>query len=572
LSGGAVSVYTSGKTLTLTGNLFYGNTSVSGYPVVYDYGGIVSASYNVVDVPFGTGSAQCGWLQEIGDTLVTGLPISGKTFKLLLGSGATGVITTLPVGYPATDFYGASISNAAAAGAVQASTTGNGYYLELLANNSLAGTVEVSGTDGDGLVSGSFTITASPNPGYVLVHWLVNGVETTSAPISISGHTSVQAVFNRIVTVNIFTDGTGSETTPGTLRYALTNADDGDVSSFSGVTAGTTVVELESALPEVTKSITLAGNGITLTRDASWTTSPIYAGLVHINCSTAEVKISGVHFKDGWATYYGGAICTTGTLTLESCIFSGNQNTYGGYGGAIYSENTLTIRSCTFYGNSSSLRGGAVYFVASGKTLTLTGNLFYGNTAPNYPVVYNYDGTVNASYNVVDVAYGASWTQCGWTQGTWDMPLTTLPISPITFRLLSGSEASGTITTLPSDYPTTDFYGQPINANAAAGAVQGSTTGYYLDLSVNNSLAGTVGVLPLPNEDGLVSGSFTITATPNPGYTFGYWLVNGVPSASVPTSISGHTSVQAVFNRTVTVNTFTDGLGVQLHRAPCATP
>ena len=56
-----------------------------------------------------------------------------------------------------------------------------------------------------------------------------------------------------------------------TLRYALTNAQDGDIIRFSGVTAGTSVIEVTSALPQITKSITIEGNGVTLTRADSWT-------------------------------------------------------------------------------------------------------------------------------------------------------------------------------------------------------------------------------------------------------------------------------------------------------------
>jgi hypothetical protein len=570
--GGAVYFSASGKTLTLTGNLFYGNTAGANYPVVQALGTTVNASYNVVDVALGTGQTQAGWTAGTGDETISDLPISPLSFRLLNGSGAGGKLpsnlSVLP-DYPTKDFYGNSINDLGAAGAVQESTTSGYYYLDLSVNDSERGTVTVSPSSPDdtanGLYSGSTTINimATPASGYGFSYWLVNGVENYTTPfaLTLTDHTRVQAVFNPVVTVDVFTDESNSATTPGTLRYALTNAKNGDVIILSGVTAGTTKIKLKSALPRITKSLTIEGKGVTLTRDASWTAISNISQLLNIDNSTAEVQIRGVHFKDGLATV-GGAIYTTGLLTLESCIFSGNKGTSGsgGSGGAISSSNDLTIRGCTFYGNTAGFMGGAVYFSASGKTLTLTGNLFYGNTAA-HPVVYNGGGTVSASYNVVDVGFGTGNTQAGWNAGTGDETISALPISPLSFKLLYGSEAAAKLpATLPADYPDTDFCGEPINGLGAAGAVVNTVnnSGYYLDLSVNNSLGGTIEVIPAPDEDGLCpAGSVSITANPNSGYSLVYWLVDGVKTGAVPASLTDHIRVQAVFNRAVTVSNFT---------------
>jgi hypothetical protein len=280
-------------------------------------------------------------------------------------------------------------------------------------------------------------------------------------------------VFNRAVTVTNFS---GSSTTSGTLRYALTNAQDGDVITFSVVTPGTTEIPLTGALPEITKSITLKGNGITLTRAATWTDNT--SQLLRITNTTAEVKISRVHFKDGLAAGNGAAIRNSGILTLESCIFSGNSTiSIAAYGGAVYSTNTLTVRGCTFYDNTSPYSGGAVYFSTSGKTLTLEGNLFYGNIAPYYPVVHVSSGTVNASYNVVDVALGTLSTQAGWTAGTGDTTFTALsivsdPFDTTTFVPVAGLQSPGVLPSpKPTGFPDTDFYGTTRTFPGAPGAV-----------------------------------------------------------------------------------------------------
>jgi predicted outer membrane repeat protein len=329
--------------------------------------------------------------------------------------------------------------------------------------------------DADGLVpAGSLSITASPNSGYSLGYWLVNGVKTGTAPASLSAHTFIRAVFNRAVTVNVFTDGAGSVTTPGTLRYALANAGDGDIITLSGVTAGTTTIELGSALPEISKSLTIEGNGVTLTRAAFWTNS---SSLLSISGGTTEVLVQRLHFKDGLTTGNGGAVYNYGTLTLESCIFSGNRTT-GNYGGAVYSQNTLTIRGCTFYGNTSSYYSGAVYF--DGGILTLTGNLFYGNTAvSSHPVITPY-GTVNTSYNVVDAAFGTGNTQAGWNAGTGDkttladsddLTITGNPVNTTTFAPVAALQ--GVLPpAAPAGFPVTDFYGTSRTFPGAPGAVK----------------------------------------------------------------------------------------------------
>jgi predicted outer membrane repeat protein len=175
----------------------------------------------------------------------------------------------------------------------------------------------------------------------------------------------------------------------------------------------------------------------------------------------------------------GGAIYNTGILTLESCIFSGNQTTVSyASGGALYSANTLTVRGCTFYGNTAGYQGGAVYFSASGKTLTLTGNLFYGNTAPVYPVVRNNSGTISASYNVADAAFGTGNTQTGWAAGTGDTTFTALGItgSPFvnttSFVPVPALQSPGVLPSpAPAGFPATDFYGAARTFPGAPGAV-----------------------------------------------------------------------------------------------------
>jgi hypothetical protein len=570
--GGAI--YNARGTLALTGNLFSGNGAAnSGGPVVYRNDGTVTSSgYNAVDKIIATGTTQSGWSSATGDKTITSgtLPVSPVSFRLLAGSGAANVLISLPAGYPAADFYGEVIAAGAAAGAVQSAASGSGHFLALSVNDASRGGISASPMpDADGFVpAGTVSISASPQSGYGFSHWLVNGANAGSAnPLSrnITANTTVQAVFGRVVTVTNFTDTTSS----GSLRYALTNAQDWDIIRFTGVTAGTTAIALGGALPQVSKSVTIEGNGVTLTRSAAWTTVNDTSQLLYVynSSSAVTVNISGVHFKNGRVTNSGAALYNDGeTVNLESCVFSGNQTSASsGSGGAVYTYGTMSVKGCTFYNNTAG-SGGAIY--KGGGTLTLTGNLFYGNTAiGGYPVVDPDNSSVSSrGYNVVDLPLGTGTTQSGWTAASGDQTLTggTPPVSAVSFRLLSGSGAANVIPSLPAGYPTVDFYGDAIIAGAATGAVQSavSGSGYYLALSVNDSSRGGISASPAPDADGFVpAGTVSITASPQSGYELHYWLVNGVKTGDTnPLSLNldGHTAVQAVFGRTVMVNNFND--------------
>jgi hypothetical protein len=194
----------------------------------------------------------------------------------------------------------------------------------------------------------------------------------------------------------------------------------------------------------------------------------------------------------------GGAVYNNGTLTVESCIFSGNTNTRKSgsiisMGGGISSYNDLTIRGCTFYGNYGSYGGGVVSKTDSlthplaNHLLTLTGNLFYGNTSRMYlnqrpvsPVCHSGD-TINASHNVVDVDFGGGDYQCGWTAGTGDkttladsddLTISGIPFNTTTFVPVSALQSPGVLpATAPADFPLTDFYGTVRTFPGAPGAV-----------------------------------------------------------------------------------------------------
>ena len=209
--------------------------------------------------------------------------------------------------------------------------------------------------------------------------------------------------------------------------------------------------------------MTIEGNGVVITKDPSWTLVNSASQLLQVNSSTAVVRIIRIHFKNGEASDYGGAMDNRGILTLESCIFSGNKTTSPiAFGGAIYNAGTLAIRGCTFHANSSPYQGGAIY--NSSGTLTLAGNILYGNTASAGPNVHREAGTTNSGgYN----RYNGS---AGWTTVTSDSTVSSLPFNATTFVPTTNLQ-----NVLPSNglanFPLTDFYGNTRTWPGAPGAV-----------------------------------------------------------------------------------------------------
>jgi len=309
-----------------------------------------------------------------------------------------------------------------------------------------------------------------------------------------------------------FTDNSISEFTKGTLRHAITNAQNNEFIFLKGVTPGETTITLATVLPNITRNITIEGNGITLTRSWADNAATSTSHLIKINPNTV-VNINRVHFFNGRvsSTYVdgGGAIHTSGDLSLESCIFSNNR-AINSFGGAIFNNSgLLTIKGCTFI-NNGGYGGGAIFVKGN---LNFYGNIFHGNTSSNGTnVMWPSGGTIRSQgYNVVDKTFGmADGTDPnGFTAATGDATFAPISGSPnnvgfsnnITFPFdgtattttftprLGNSPANNTQlrTRIPASgswtiggntvtMPSTDFYGNlrkwTLGQSGAPGAVE----------------------------------------------------------------------------------------------------
>jgi hypothetical protein len=172
---------------------------------------------------------------------------------------------------------------------------------------------------------------------------------------------------------------------PGSLRQALTEANDGDTIDFSIATPAT--ITLTSGDLLVNKSITITGPGADqLSVDGNAADRVFYIS------SGKTVTISGLTITDGSANgsypddLGAGIFNDHATLTVSNCILSANSA--DGAGGGILNDGsfggsaTLTINNSTVSGNSSGGGGGISNVGAAGfATLTLNNSTLSDNSS-----------------------------------------------------------------------------------------------------------------------------------------------------------------------------------------------
>ena len=106
------------------------------------------------------------------------------------------------------------------------------------------------------------------------------------------------------------------------------------------------------------------------------------------NC---QVTINNMQFTDGSASY-GGAIQSSGTLTLNNDYFT--RNTASQYGGAINNYNILNVNNCLFTNNTTpgvfeiGYGSGSAILNNAGCTMLVSGSTFSGNTAGSYGAIF----------------------------------------------------------------------------------------------------------------------------------------------------------------------------------------
>jgi hypothetical protein len=188
----------------------------------------------------------------------------------------------------------------------------------------------------------------------------------------------------------------------GSLRYAITNAANGDTITFgTGVTG---IINLTGALPDLTHSVSIQGpgaNSLTLRRNTggNYRIFTVAAG--------ATVTISGLTISNGYLTGDaddGGGILNSGMLTVSACTITGN--TVASAGGGIANYGTLLLSSSAITANNSSSGGGISAMGGSG--VTVTDRTVAGNNARLGGGISNDNG---ASFSVSNSTISGNYAQ-----------------------------------------------------------------------------------------------------------------------------------------------------------------
>ena len=275
---------------------------------------------------------------------------------------------------------------------------------------------------------------------------------------------------------------------PGTLRAAITAANNGDAIAFAlNLPATITLITGELL---ITKSITISGPG-----SGSLTISGNNSSRVFNIGTSNTVNISGVRIADGVADGGGvgaGIYVDTATLTLTNCAVHNNHASGGGTasGGGIYSnQSQLTFNGCTVDSNTATGDGGGIY--TTGSSLTIDRTTITGNSAIIGGGLFNGAGTVSITDSLVNTntaTHGGGAANVG-TVGT-----ATLNVNNCTFssNTVAGTTATGSqiynwgqLTTTSGNIANTTIVSDNVAGGFSGGAVYNNNGA---SLTIGNSI------------------------------------------------------------------------------------
>jgi hypothetical protein len=186
----------------------------------------------------------------------------------------------------------------------------------------------------------------------------------------------------------------------------------------------------------------------------------------------STVVISGVTVENGGSTNSnstigaaGGIFNNQGTLTVTDDVFAGNSAQF--FGGGIRNDGTLTATNDTFSGNSGPAYGGGIFNDTG--TATATDDTFAGNTSPNGGGIMN-AGTLTATN---DTFSGNSTNHGG---GLYNASSSTVTASNDTFSANTATNDGGAIYNSGTVTATNDTISGN-TANTAGGGVYDSDSG-----------------------------------------------------------------------------------------------
>src|SRR6478672_10632998 len=159
---------------------------------------------------------------------------------------------------------------------------------------------------------------------------------------------------------DIITVTNTNDSSPGSLRQALADANDGDTIDFDPSLKGQTI-SLTSAELVINRSIIISGPGTNLLAVSRAQNAPAFR--IFNLMPGRSVTIQGLTISNGLAPEFGcgGGILDQGSLlSLINCTVSGNSTDGTGGGICVAANATLTIDSSTLSGNYAGDYGGSI--------------------------------------------------------------------------------------------------------------------------------------------------------------------------------------------------------------------
>jgi hypothetical protein len=209
---------------------------------------------------------------------------------------------------------------------------------------------------------------------------------------------------------------------PGSLRYEIANAANGDMIAFDSSLNGQAIT-LAGAELTISKNLTIQGpgSGLLTINGGGYNGSRVF----EIDGAATSVTLTGLTITGGGGVLdypyipSGGGIGWSGGGHTSGGSTSGGVTVYDGEGGAVWNGGVLQVSDCTFTNNFASqafdgsdyFAGGAIY---NAGTLTVSNSTLTGNAASNDGgAIYN-AGTLTVSNSTLtdNYAYGDGGAIC----------------------------------------------------------------------------------------------------------------------------------------------------------------
>ena len=206
-----------------------------------------------------------------------------------------------------------------------------------------------------------------------------------------------------------YTVTTNADSGGGSLRQAMTDAEttaEADTIVFN-LSPGSETITLASALPDITKDLTIDGDniaegGLNVTVQANeLPDTATYRVFTIVGGTVVNLQNMTIQNGKGGGAGGGGISNIAATLTVDNCTISGNTAEGRGWGGGILNYGgALTVQNSTISGNCDSYIGGGIANWSGTTTVnncTISGNTTrYGGGG-----ITSYNGTLTMNNSTI---------------------------------------------------------------------------------------------------------------------------------------------------------------------------